>query len=236
MATYLYCVLAPPKTEDFPTGLTGIAGAAVRAITTRAGAGLEAWVATVDESKLRASGSALARLALLHNEVIEAALATRRTPLPTRFGSCFADDEACLADLSAREDELFERLERVADAIEMSVLLVPIEGAVPWPAALPRGEEPSAGRRYLEVVRERTRAADERRAAADALTDRVTVAVSEVARDERRSLSKEPVAIAHLVRRADLEHYRRALAGVNAGPSLRIVVAGPRAPYSFASD
>ena len=67
--------------------------------------GLEAWVATIEESTLHASGSALAKLAVAHNEVVDAALATGRTPVPARFGSRFDDDDA----LSRR---LFRNVER----------------------------------------------------------------------------------------------------------------------------
>src|SRR5439155_13832141 len=174
MATYLYCVLHPPRIEAFPSGLTGIAGAPVRTVVSRSGRGLEAWVATVDEASLRLSGRALVERALVHNEIVDAALATGRTPLPARFGSRFVDDEACITDLDRHSGELAAMLSRVAGGVEMSVLIVPT-GPAPKSFSKPtRSYEPFAGRRYLEAVRERTRDEEQRRAAADHMAARIT--------------------------------------------------------------
>ena len=60
MATYLYCVLTPPSAKPVPAGLRGIGDAPVRTLTLGNGASLEAWVATIDDALLRATGEALA--------------------------------------------------------------------------------------------------------------------------------------------------------------------------------
>src|SRR3982751_5902236 len=110
MSTYLYCVLTP-KADGLPSGLAGIAGAPVRSLLLDGRDPLEAWVATVHDSEIHARGDALVAQALLHNEIVNAALATGRTPAPARYGSRFADDATCLADLARRRDELLSVLE-----------------------------------------------------------------------------------------------------------------------------
>ena len=53
MATYLYCVLAPPNPEAIPNGLTGISGSPVRVLVPAATTHMEVWVATIDDGALR---------------------------------------------------------------------------------------------------------------------------------------------------------------------------------------
>ena len=236
MVTYLYCVLAPPKTDAFPSGLTGLAGTPVRAVVVHEREGVEAWIATIEESTLHASGSALAKLAVAHNEVVDAALATGRTPLPARFGTRFADDDALLTTLQERQAQLIDRLHRVAGAVEMSVLVVPTDRAQMHSTTQPRRDEPAAGRRYLEAVRERTRSEGQRHVEANRVAERVSQAVSVVTIGEIRSTSATVLSIAHLVRQNDLERYRIELSQLDVGEKFRIIVAGPRAPYSFAGD
>lgn len=233
MVTYLYCILAPPNAEAFPSGLTGIGGTVVRTVV---GEDLEAWVATVDETSFRATGSALVRLAIVHNEVVEAALATGRTPLPARFGTRFADEDALKVDLRKQRLHLVDRLHRVAGAVEMSVLVVPRNRDERQMATRPRRDEPAAGRRYLEAVRERTRNDEQRFAEANRVAQRVSKAVSEMTSEEVRSVSSNVLSIAHLVRRDELDRYRLALSAVDGGEQFKIIVAGPRAPYSFVTE
>jgi len=237
MATYLYCVLVPAKTEAFPSGLRGIAGAPVRSVIAPARSGIEAWVATIEDSALRSTGRELAEQALLHNEVVEAALATGRTPLPARFGSRFRDDAACTSHLEERHAELEAALMRISGAIEMAVLLVPNAERGETVADRPQRGEADAGRRYLEAIRDRTRSEERVRGAADRLAGRLNSAVASMVRGEaRRSDSSGVMSVAHLVDRANLDRYRRAVAGLTTENDFKIVVAGPRAPYSFAAE
>jgi hypothetical protein len=237
MATYLYCVLTPPGANALPPGLRGIGDAPVRTLTVGNDASLEAWVATIDDGVLRATGEALAAQALVHNEVVNAALETGRTPAPARYGSRFADDAQCVADLRRRSSELREILGRIAGAVEMSVLLVPLAVQSPTPVLKPEPTEAAAGRRYLESVRSRAHIWEERRAAAEAEAERVRRLVGEFVRDEARSFGSAGVmSVAHLVLATEVGSYRAALEDVEAGRSFRLVVSGPRAPYSFAAQ
>ena len=236
MATYLYCVLAPPNPEAIPNGLTGISGSPVRVLVPAATTHMEVWVATIDDAALRVSGEALARQALLHNDVVDAALATGRTPLPARFGSRFDDDATCIADVARRSSVLSAILDRVAGAVEMSVLIVPagdfLESIAP--IAKPERHEAAAGRRYLEVLRDRTRQAEDQRQAAASEAERLAKALSGIVSGESRSFRASGVmSVAHLVPLEKVETYRYTLSRLEPGAGVRYVIGGPRGPYSF---
>src|SRR5438309_5117520 len=95
MASYLYCVLQPARPDALPPTLRGIGATAVRSLSSAALDPLEAWVAAVPDASLRAPTKERLAQALVHNEVVNAALATGRTPLPARFGMYFLDDATC---------------------------------------------------------------------------------------------------------------------------------------------
>ena len=235
MPTYLYCVLAPASAEAVPVGLTGIAGAPIRAITVPSVAPVEAWVATVDEDALRVSGSALATQALLHNEIVNVALATGRTPAPARYGSRFPDDAACTADLTRRAGELRAILDRVAGAVEVPTLLVP-HALRTTPMKRPRSGDPEAGRRYLESIRTRVLDDERRRVAAEREASRLRASIGDLVRDEARSFTAAGVlSIAHLVSTGAVDRYRQAMATFVPSENFRVLIGEPRAPYSFSS-
>lgn len=232
MPTYLYCVLAPASAEGVPAGLRGIAGGPVRAL---AAPGLAAWVATIDEDALRVSGRALAAQALLHNEIVDAALATGSTPAPARYGSRFSDDAACIADLTRRAEELRAILDHVAGTVEIPTLLVPHE-LRNTSIERPSSSDSTAGRRYLEAIRARLADEGQRRAMAEREASRLRAIVGDLVRDEARSFTATGVmSIAHLVSRGSVGRYLEAIATFVPGENLRVVRGEPRAPYSFAS-
>lgn len=235
MATYLYCVLTP--TAEAPPSLAGVGGAEVRALPLHAtGAeGLEAWVATVSEAAFRVSGRALGEQAMLHNDVVSAALASSRTPLPARFGSHFADDASCVKTLAARAADLRAALTRVAGSVEMAVLVAYAQPLRGKREALPERSEPFAGRRYLESVRESARLADAAEAKIVQVVTEIRAAVATTIREESRGRRVSGmITLVHLVRREDLARYREAIRELPTRDGLRIILAGPRAPYSFA--
>jgi len=235
MPTYLYCVLAPARAESVPAGLTGIAGAPIRALTATGVAPFEAWVATIGEDALRVSGSALATQALLHNEVVNAALATGRTPAPARYGSRFPDDAACVADLMQRAGELRDILDQVAGMVEIPTLLVPQERRAP-PIKKPSVRDPAAGRRYLESIRTRVLDEERRRSAAEREAARIRANVGDLVRDEARTFNAAGVlSIAHLVSAGFVDRYRQAMETFVPEENFRVVIGEPRAPYSFSS-
>lgn len=235
MPTYLYCVLDPAGAEAVPAGLTGIAGAPIRALTATGVVPLAAWVATIGEDALRVSGSALAAQAFVHNEVVNAALATGRTPAPARYGSRFPDDAACIADLTQRAGELRDILDQVAGMVEMPTLLVPNQRAEP-PQKNPSAGDPAAGRRYLEAIRTRVLDEGRRRSAAEREASRIRSSIGDLVRDEARSFNGAGVlSIAHLVAARSVDRYRQAMASFVPDENFRVVIGEPRAPYSFSS-
>lgn len=231
MTTWLYCVLAPPRPELFPRGLAGLDDAPVRALSA---GGLEAWVSTVSHAIAADVDHTRA-----HNDVVEAAMSTGRTPLPARFGQRFPDDAACLTDIASRQASLEAAVSRVAGAVEMSVLLVARE-----PAAAPVAVDASPsdtslpGHRYLDAVR--ARAAVEQRQRARVLEQ--IAAIQDSVRSLVRASSPPEIgrgrvtgSIAHLVTPAHVAAYRTAAMASDVAPEFRMVIAGPRAPYSFCS-
>lgn len=234
MASYLYCVLQPARPEAVPPTLRGLGAAAIRSLSSAALDPLEAWVAAVPAAELHRPPKERAAQALLHNEVVNAALATGRTPIPARFGIHFPDDATCASALVACRGKLLQTLDRVAGAVESSVLLVPREPAPPKPG-LPSRSEAGAGRRYLEAIREHAEATERRRMLVNAEADRVSETVGKIVRaQDRRTERGGILALAHLVPRDALEEYVALIAGLKANAATRIVLGGVRAPYSFA--
>ena len=232
MATYLYCVLSASGLE--PPAISGVGGSDVRALSVNPAMALDAWVSTVSESAFRISGRELGAQALLHNAVVSAALESGSTPLPARFGSYFADDAACVSTLSAHGASLRETLQRLAGSVEMSVLIVPPRAAAATAKPLPMRDQPAAGRQYLEILRERSRRRESVQKLLEEVITRIGAAVQDIVRDETRSRRTAGIiSIAHLMPREDAERYREAIRRVTAPDGVRLIVGGPRAPYSF---
>ncbi len=232
MGTYLYCLL-PRGVAIVPDDLTGIGGAAVRAITA---GNLVAWVSTTD--RVPEPGVELAKV---HNDVVEAALAGDVTPLPARFGQVFADDAMCVADLGKRAASLTSALARVANMVEMGILIAPATVDAHRAESDVAGIDasvPGAGRRYLAALREQER---ERKHWADAVGRHIGSIEAELGALVRGTARVEPrrgvaAGVAHLVPRESVSRYREIVRGHTAPTDFRLVIAGPRAPYSFADD
>lgn len=231
MATYLYCVLPHGEKEQPPTRVLGIDDTPVRVL---AAAGLEAWVSTV----VSATPVATVDTVKQHDRVVSAALATGRTPLPARFGQTWASDAACVASIRERVGELEPLLRRVAGLVEMTVctLLPGMPPAVAPP--VPASDDTAPGRAYLEGLRARTNRERHLRTALEALRQRVSGALGPLSRGEiaeiRGSERALALSVSYLVERGGEARFRAAVADVARDAAARLVVAGPRAPYSFA--
>jgi hypothetical protein len=235
MILHGYCVRRAGEPPPGPE-VRGIGGAEVFEV--REGA-LAAWASRLDAPPARA-----AERLREHDAVARAALRTA-TPLPLRFGSAFADEEALRATLAEREEALLAALERVAGRVEVGVAVVWDRDAArerilaARPDLRPAAEKPATGRAYLEA-RRREHALDAAlRAEAEALLDRLARGVGEAlpGTEEARTLLPAPgVAgtLAHLVLWSDLHSYRRAVEQASAGmPEAEVRLSGPWAPYSF---
>jgi hypothetical protein len=173
-----------------------------------------------------------------HDAVVSAALATGRTPLPARFGQVWPSDAACRASVTERGPELELLLRRVAGLVEMTVCtLLP---AIPAPADVPAtaGGDSGPGSAYLRSLHARADRARRLQTALDALRARVSRAVGPLARSEvaeiRGSDETLTLSVSYLVERGGEAHFRHVVDEVAREVATRLVVAGPRAPYSFA--
>ncbi len=231
---YAYCVRGADDPAPDPT-LRGLEGAEVFPLR---GAGAALWL-----SGVAARPDPTPERIREHDRVVRAALRSA-TPLPLRFGACFADEASALALLHGRAAEFRAGLERVRGRVEMAV-------AVGWDAAAgrerllaerpelrPPAGRPTGGREYLEMRRRELALEEAWRARAEAVLDAVSrrVAGGEPADEERTVLPRSGLAgtLAHLVRREQMFPYRAAVERA-AGelPEVELSVSGPWAPYSF---
>jgi gas vesicle protein GvpL/GvpF len=232
MPTYLYC-LAPTAdaTDARPAIPPGIDGGAVRVLA--AGA-LEAWVSTIPTSSPPATVHAVRQ----HDAVVSSVLATGRTPLPARFGQSWPSDAACVASVTERAAELEALVRRVAGMVEMTVsTLLPGMPSAVRPSAAAR-DDAAPGSAYLRQLRARADREQHLRTVLEALRARVSRALGPLARGEvaeiRGSDEALTLSVSYLVERDAEVPFRRAVDEVAREAAARLVVAGPRAPYSFA--
>jgi Gas vesicle synthesis protein GvpL/GvpF len=232
MPTYLYCLLTLSAEPDSPPPIArGIGGAAVRILP--AGP-LEAWVSTIASSPPTATVEAVRE----HDAVVSAALATGRTPLPARFGQIWPSDADCATAVAQRREELESFLRHVAGTVEMTVCTL-LPGMPPAPSRIPTPPSRVAKPGTEYMLRLRARADRERhlRFALETLRARVSRALGPISRGEiaeiRGSDEALALSVSYLVERGKEPEFRRAVDEVSRESAARLVIVGPRAPYSF---
>ena len=235
MTTHLYCVLPQEVDATVPPGLSGLAGAEVRALPVD---GLVAWVSDVSRGvELSYEG------VRAHDAVVEAALGTGSTPVPVRFGQRFDDDDACRAAIASKAASVESLLADMQGYVEMTLIITPstrrmIRDLEPVIPEVLEPEVRGSGRKYLETLRKREMATGAVRQAIDELAQILDEAVGRIARRVAMHDTVTPLplrTISHLVARGDITRYHDALARVQAGREFRFLVIGPRAPYSFSA-
>jgi hypothetical protein len=209
MPTHLYCLLPAASELAPPPGVRVLAAP-----------GLVAWVADTPELRLPRDARDAARATLGHDRVVGAALAQGTTPVPASLADAFPDDDAVAADLARHVGAIQAAMTEVQGRVEMTTIVAmndstPIDGVE------------GRGRAYLEQLRDQP-------SRASAVADRIAHAMRGLAGPERRRLNGGRAALSHLIVKADIDRYRQAALG-QAGEGYRIVIDGPRAPYSFAS-
>jgi hypothetical protein len=195
--TYLYCLTAPAA-PDPPAGTVGLDGGVVRRLG-------DAWVSDVSSRSVKASVERIRA----HDAVVSAALGTGSTPVPARFGQTFADDNECVAAISAKNETMSAGLARVAGMVEMTVL-VRSNATV----------DSSSGTAYLQSLARRDHTARD-----------VNAALSGYFRDATVRVEGDVVSLSHLVERGAIDRYLERVRTVTSGMDARII--GPTAPYSF---
>jgi hypothetical protein len=233
MTTHLYCVLPHAQRGAMPAGLSGVAGAAVRALPFE---GLVAWVSDAERGVPLSIDGVKA-----HDAVVEAALETGLTPVPARFGQRFDDDAACRAAIERRAPSVETLLATMQGFVEMTLLLAPstkrmIRDLEPVLPEMAEETGPGIGKRYLESLRAREAATGAVRQALDSLGQRLADAAQRFVRKSavQEQLARMPFrTISHLVPREVVEQYKEAVRSVHPTNEFRFLVIGPRAPYSF---
>lgn len=232
MPTYLYCVLTRDPGADPPApSVRGLDNQPIRILP--AGS-VEAWVSTVGTVTPAPSVESVRA----HDRVVSAALATGRTPLPARFAQTWVSDDRCVASIRERAGELEPLLRRVAGMVEMTVsTILPAVPAVVRPGAATAADS-APGRSYLDSIRAQADDERQRRSALEALRARVSDALGPLSRGElaevRASDHALTLSLSYLVQRGEEERFREVVTDVARDAAARLVVAGPRAPYSFA--
>jgi hypothetical protein len=233
MTTHLYCVLPHQLRGSIPLGLSGVAGARVCALPVD---GLVAWVSDADRG-----GAVSIEGIRAHNDVVEAAMETGSTPVPARYGQRFDNDDACRAALASRAPTVERLIESVQGFVEMTVLITlstprmvrDLEPVIPEMLDV---NTKGSGRRYLDTLRKREARSGEISEATDDIAERLDEAAAQFV---ERTLSHQTITpmplrtISHLVRREDVAAYRDAIARVPKADDYRVLLIGPRAPYSF---
>jgi len=235
MTTHLYCVMPQDDAPAVPAGLSGLAGAAVRAISVD---GFVAWVSDVARG-VRVSYDGVRA----HDAVVEAALETGSTPVPARFGQRFDDDDACAAAIASRAASVESVLADLQGYVEMTLIVTPstkrmLHDLDPVLPETIEADTPGSGRKYLETLRKREMATGSVRHAIDEIARVLSDAVGRLVRRVVVHDTVTPLplrTISHLVARDDVGEYRVAVAGVQTGREFRFLVIGPRAPYSFSA-
>ncbi|MCA1635926.1 MAG: GvpL/GvpF family gas vesicle protein [Acidobacteria bacterium] len=179
--------------------------------------------------------------ALTHNRV-NAALLTRSTPLPFRFGT-LAGEARLAAFMESQGDALRATLGRVRGCVEMSVKIIWDVEAARREAAGPEPETPAeggggSGTAFLLSKRREILGGEALRIRAEAVAEWFDGRLSDVVRESRVTVNPAGALVvraAHLVERGRIEEYRARVQalGEERAASLRFLKSGAWPPYSF---
>lgn len=237
MSVYLYCVVPAGRVAP-PANLTGVGGAAVRAIAVTQPRS-DAWVSTLATLPQTVDQRARRDLGVAHDRVVSAAIESGVTPVPARAGQIFSDDAECLERLEEQAERYASALERLDGCVEMTVTVelkpeAELEAVSESPAETESGGGP--GKRHLLALRARAQQGNRVRNVAVDVAAGLSSLVADLARDTAVRAHAHPrpgVAVSHLVARERSGVYRARLAGYQIGNHAAAVVTGPTAPYSF---
>jgi hypothetical protein len=164
-----------------------------------------------------------------HAEVVHRLWDAAPAVLPARFGSLVADEPALLRELQPRLPELRAALRRVRGRAQMTLRVWnPVAGRR-GPATSHPDAVPGTGRQYLAARAAFWRGADVPGLPALLEALRPLRAAEHI---ERHAQAPLAASVYHLVDRARVGEYRRALA--RGRGRLRLRVSGPWPPYAFA--
>lgn len=224
MNLYVYCLSDEAKAVSV-SDVAGVAGARARLVES---AGISAVVSEFGDERI-----AVTRENVLAHERVVRRVLVETTPLPFRFGTIVS--EARLESyLDSQQAKLREQLARVRGAVEMSVKII-------WERERAAGEEEetAAGSGTSFLLRKRRELLGEgeaagRAAEVGAWLGRVVEGLVRESLVSLRPSENLILAAAHLVERARLGDYRRALNRAKTErPELHFLTSGAWPPYSF---
>lgn len=215
MPTHLYCLLAASSDSAAPADAPDVRALVVGDIV--------GWVTTVSDLKLSREGRRAAQQVVEHDAVIARALARGVTPVPATLADPYSNDAMAISDIIGRTLEILSMLQRVDHAVEMAVIL----GAVSSPVTTEERPDLAPGRAYLERLRDLP-------ALLESAADQIDRSLAHMALAASRRVERDRVGLSHLIRRSEVDEYRKT-ALRSASGRFRLMVDGPRAPYSFAA-
>ena len=230
-ACYVYAIVRQNASLTF----AGIdAGAELAMVTWR---NLSAVIERTD-----GDGPSITISALLHHEAVVEAVRGRGPALPVRFGTVFRDETSLACALAERYEAITADLDRLGDKVEVSLTALWTESeSAGERSARPREEgarpSPSAGARYLHARAAQVGRADVLQERARVVAEMLAAALGPRALDQRQSLVPTPkiaLRVAYLLNTSDVGAFRAAFdATCLAWRDPRLVLTGPRSPYSF---
>lgn len=222
---YLYAIV--DRTDQ---GLPDLAGIGDAALLSLSAGELLAVVSPVSAGQVP-----LTRANLLRHEAVVEALMPGRGVLPVRFGT--TGSQQGLSEALARHGETFTHtLERVRGRVELA-LRVFDAGPTEAPVARPRAAQVASGREYIQALLTADQHESRRRVAAEALTERITAALTPLADaviQERPAQPKLLMKAAFLLPPERVALMRERIAGLQKDcPTLAFLATGPWPAYSF---
>ncbi|MFD6491364.1 GvpL/GvpF family gas vesicle protein [Streptomyces sp. NPDC059944] len=250
--TYAYAVArAAPGLTPALAGLTGVAGASVRTVSSDGDDGVVLAVSSVPAADFEESGLRrhledldwLETVARAHHSVVEA-VAAHTAVLPLRLATVYLDDTRARDVLRAEGRPFAERLAYLADQVEWGVKIY-VEATAPATPDPAPATDLTPGRAYLNTRRrqrsDREAVYDTAQQAADRLQEVAHAYASERVGHRTQtgaladSSGENVLNDSFLIPRDRGEAFRAEAARAAQGlPGIRVEVTGPWAPYSFA--
>ena len=237
---YVYCLARDVGTESdtFPPGLNG---AEVYHISFE---GISALISNVDSVGTRHAAPIVSEQnAMVHQEVVDAALKFSKSVIPCRFGTLFPNDEKILTLLKEHYTRLDDHLIKLEGKIEVSVQTIfklrTDSKSAPEAAHPGTREQGDAGASYLLGKKEKYDAIKELEEEADQFSQELNQAMSPFWSDvkvQKRSTDDRLVfSVCYLVDQRQLSSFKSAYQRFKReNPGLKLLYTGPWAPYTFA--
>jgi hypothetical protein len=226
MGVYAYCVVPPGHAPG--AGVTGLDDKVVELVPIGE---VALWV-----SRLPRPNGSVAQITA-HNKVVEAAVTDEVTPVPLRFGQWLDDDAALFAAMQDKVVSYGEKLRELAGCLEFGIRV--LDPNAPGGARDVQQPAATSGYEYMQALRENSKLAAQRHAAADQVRQQIHNSLQTLVRAEREEEARTPhavITLSHLVARPHFDGYRERARGLREVlPTLRLLLSGPWPPYSFAA-